>query len=267
MLKSQKSIIDKIDSHNMSLPYPNNLLMELGVAISNRPVSAEFTSNLMQTIDNAFKNQEMPFSEILMLRYGKNMTFEKIEKATGKSVGLSLPKKIGQLKANESFMQEVTEMYEIELNPEKAFLKEKEKAAEIPSKPLPSKHVIAEQQFKSPVPKSDNPSIPKYPNNLLEEIGIHSEKPLSKAFEKRLWETIQRTNISDRNKDVLMQYIINFFHMSFVCISAVGTATCFFDFADTFNCSFASACLSTRIWQIHYFFVNCFEIFVCSIVI
>jgi len=60
-------------------------------------------------------------------------------------------------------------------------------------------------QPKEPVKREKKPELP-YPNNLLYAIGIQTENPLSKAFEKELWEIIQKTNISDRNKDVLMQY-------------------------------------------------------------
>ena len=203
-LKSQKSITDKISPTDILLPYPNNLLLELGITVSNQPVSAEFTSNLMQMIDETLKMQKTSLSELLEMRYEKNLPFEKIAKATKMpSVTASLPKKIQILKENKTFMQNAVEMYEAELNPEKVFSRKKE---EIPSKPLPSKHTIAEQHFKSPVPKSDNPPVPEYPNNLLQAIGIDSEKPLSREFEKNLWEIIQKTNISDRNMDILMQY-------------------------------------------------------------
>ena len=203
-LKSQKSITDKISPTDILLPYPNNLLLELGITVSSQPVSAEFTSNLMQMIDETLKMQKTSLSELLEMRYEKNLPFEKIAKATKMpSVTASLPKKIQILKENKTFMQNAVEMYEAELNPEKVFSRKEE---EIPSKPLPSKHTIAEQHFKSPVPKSDNPPVPEYPNNLLQAIGIDSEKPLSREFEKNLWEIIQKTNIPDRNMDILMQY-------------------------------------------------------------
>lgn len=178
MLKSQKSTLETIDPLDMPLKYPNNLLMELGIVISSKPVSAEFTAQMEKLIDEAPTRQGRhsdsykrltPLSETLKLRYGEGKTFEEIFKQTGvKSIVASCPRRIDRLKGNPTFIEKLVSLYEMEINPRK----------EIIQKHGTFFHEPEEQET-------------DYPNRLLEEIGFRRiEGRMSEGFQSMLEDVI-----------------------------------------------------------------------------